>query len=169
MNKKLSAREAAILSQIDGLILAREPISINFKGLSKTIKGREIAAMIRKKLNFAGYKCINPEAEIETYKPEFLPSDFGPSFSKMFLDRISDIDTFKPLQALKAYQDAKTAYSSLYNSIFDTEVVPDKKTVLELIRAIHRIQDMEMEYIYRLGIQEGVSMRAADFLISGIE
>lgn len=168
MSEKLSAREAAILSQIDGLIASGEPIAINFGNLSKTVKGKGIADMLRKKLKLAGYSCENRGTEIEAYIP--VPSSsFGASFSEMFLDRISNNETYKPLQALEAYREAQTAYSSLCDSIFDTEAMSDKKAVQELIRALHRIQDIETEYIYRLGMQEGLSMRGPDFLISGIK
>jgi len=168
MSEKLSARAAGILGQIDSMILTGEPIAINFGDLAKTAKGKEISEMMRKKLRLAGYSCENKGTEIETYIP--VPSSgFGASFSEMFLDRISNTDTFKPLQALESYQNAKAAYSSIRESLFDEKGKADIKAVEKLIRALHRIQDLEMEYIYRLGIQEGLSMRGPDFLISGIK
>ena len=168
MTEKLSARAAGILSQIDSMILTREPIAINFGDLVKTAKGNKISEMVRKKLRLAGYSCENKGTEIETYIP--VPSSgFGASFSEMFLDRISNTDTFNPLQALESYQNAKAAYSSLQETLFDETGKADIKTVEKLIRALHRIQDFEMEFIYRLGIQEGASMGRPDFLTSGIK
>lgn len=111
---------------------------------------------------------LSQEAKTGTYIP--VPSSsFGASFSEMFLDRISNIDTFKPLQALESYQNAKSAYSSVYNTLCGETGKDDIKNIEKLIRALHRIQDIETEYIYRLGMQEGLNMRGPDFLISGIK
>lgn len=93
---------------------------------------------------------------------------FDTSFSNMFLDSVSDIETFAPLHALESYQEAKAAYSALHTEIFDNNHAADEKTVQAIMNAIHRIQDLEMQYIYRMGIQNGIHMSKPDFLIGGV-
>jgi hypothetical protein len=109
---------------------------------------------------------------------------FGACFSEMFLNRISDLNTFAPLHATDAYQEARAAYEGLFEDAFDEphdgeprpvadEVLStvsgvDPIAVEALMRAVHRMQDLEMEYIYRLGIQDGARLDKPGFLVDGL-
>lgn len=93
---------------------------------------------------------------------------FGTCFSNMFLDRISNPDTFAPLDEMSAYQDAQAAYDSAHSAIFDQGAAADHKSVQALIDALYRLQDMQMQYIYRVGIQDGMQVCRPDFCTVGI-
>ncbi|EGO62592.1 hypothetical protein [Acetonema longum] len=89
---------------------------------------------------------------------------FGENFSEMFLSRIAYRETFAPLQDVDAYQAAKEEYNNAYNEVAQQ----GPKALERLLRAIHRVQDFEQEYLYRLGFQEGVRSQSASFLIDGL-
>ena len=105
---------------------------------------------------------------MKTVNEPFPAVNFGACFSKMFLDRIANPDTFAPLKALERYQEAQAVYSLIHREIFDKDQAADQNTVQKLINALHSIQDLEMQYFYRLGIQEGVAMHKPDFLTVGV-
>ena len=89
---------------------------------------------------------------------------FGENFSEMFLSRIADLDTFAPLHNLTAYQEAQEEYESARSAAEQRE----PKSLERLLNAIHRVQDFEMEYLYRLGFQEGARAQSGSFLTDGL-
>jgi len=90
---------------------------------------------------------------------------FEESFSEMFLSRISDSDTFEQLHSLATYRDAKSKYDEAYEAV--AQNCP--QALEELMRTIHRIQDLEQEYLYRMGFQEGLRLQNVSFLTEGLK
>ena len=101
-------------------------------------------------------------------KEQTTITNFGTHFSTMFLRRIADLDTFAPLHSIHPYQEAQAEYSALRDQVFDQDNAIDASVVQAIINALHCIQDLEMEYLYRLGIQEGMRIREPEFLTEGM-
>lgn len=96
-------------------------------------------------------------------------SQFGVTFSEMFLDRIADKEVFAPLEVLERYQSKMQVYGAAHAAIFDTLDQSGTEPVQTLLTALYSVQDMQMEYIYRLGLQEGMRIGLPSFLTEGIQ
>lgn len=89
----------------------------------------------------------------------------GPAFAEMFYNRQDRGDIRSELEASQAYQEANTAFRSVRNELEEQLGIERSE---ELMEAFLRLTDIESQYYYRLGIQEGLFLQSDQFLTEGI-
>lgn len=95
-------------------------------------------------------------------------TDFGCAFRNMLISRLDDPMTFAPLADSAAYREARQEYDRLYEAVFDSKNFADANIVQELLNALRALHDMEVNYLYRTGLQDGMLMLTPDFRTLGV-
>ena len=94
--------------------------------------------------------------------------EFGRAFKNMLIRRLDDPMTLAPLMESEAYCDAKQEYDGIHEAIFDSCNFADCDSVQALINALRVLHDMELNCLYRTGIQDGMLILTPDFRVSGV-
>lgn len=87
---------------------------------------------------------------------------FHEAMNRAFYIRQEDGKTRKPLESCEAYGKATAALIEIFRGI------GDKKAAEAAADAIRDLVDLEANYFYRVGLQDGISLTAADFPTHGI-
>lgn len=95
--------------------------------------------------------------------------NFGHEFNEMFLTRLDDLATLAPLHALEAFQKAQRAAETARMALEENIPAEQQSTITGLVNAFHRMADLQMEFCYRLGMQEGIVLNKPEFLTIGLE
>lgn len=88
---------------------------------------------------------------------------FYEAFTAMIYTRMEEPDFYSPLEGNVAYRAAQEAYRAARAQ------AEDGGPVDALIHASNRLFDLQAQYIYRMGLQDGLSVSRNDFLAQGIE
>ncbi len=94
-----------------------------------------------------------------------IKAQIGPAYAEMFYNRQDRGDIRTGLEACKAYEEANTAVRSLRKAI-EEQIGTESSD--ELFEALMRLADIERQYYYRLGMQEGFFLQSNEFLTEGL-
>jgi DNA-binding FadR family transcriptional regulator len=94
--------------------------------------------------------------------------EFGRAFNNMLMRRLDDPVTLAQLMESEAYSDAQQEYDAIYEAVFSGDSV-DAASIQALLNATRALHDMELDYLYRTGIQDGMLMLMPDFRTIGVE
>ena len=95
-------------------------------------------------------------------------SDFGHAFANMLYDRLENGQILQGLQGNHQYIQRREACKGAYRAIADEGKSPNNSVERDFLNAILRLRDLELQYIYRAGIQDGISLSKVDFLVDGL-
>ena len=68
-----------------------------------------------------------------------------------------------PLEQVEAYQEQETALEAAISQM------GDPANAERALQAARRLCDLQAHFFYRVGLQDGVKLAAADFLVCGID
>ncbi len=88
--------------------------------------------------------------------------DFYQSVTEALYSRMEDEGTTGPLEMCGAYIKAFGEYQELMRGI------GNQATAAKLDRMVWKLCDLKAQYYYRMGLQDGVSLTAGDFLTRGL-
>lgn len=95
-------------------------------------------------------------------------SDFGRAFANMLYDRLDDGQLFQKLQNDPHYTRSREACREAYRAIFGGGEGPGSNLERDFLNALLHLRDLELQYIYRAGVQDGISLSKVDFLVDGL-
>lgn len=88
--------------------------------------------------------------------------DFYQSVTYALYARLEDGTACKPLEATAAYQEAQEELETALDGLQNQQEA-------EWVRlAAQRLADLHSQFFYRVGLQDGVRLTAADFPVQGI-
>lgn len=88
--------------------------------------------------------------------------DFYQSVTYALYARLEDGTACEPLEATAAYQEAQEELETALDSLQDCQGAE------RAILAARRLADLHSQFFYRVGLQDGVRLTAADFPVQGI-
>ena len=88
--------------------------------------------------------------------------NFYQSVTYALYSRIEDGAACEALEGCSAYQEAKEELETVLDGLRDSQRAE------RAILAARRLADLYAQYFYRLGLQDGVKLTAADFPAQGI-
>jgi hypothetical protein len=92
---------------------------------------------------------------------------FGAVINEVLFESVSTPEFFSPLEECADYREAKAEYDSLYDEVFSGASV-NAGQVQKLLNAQSRLNDAQAQFIYRTGIQAGISLSTPEFLTEGM-
>lgn len=95
-------------------------------------------------------------------------NDFGRAFANMLYDRLEGGGLLQELQSSPEYAKAQQAYNDAYEALTGAEGFASGSPEQVLLNALDHLRDLEVQFIYRAGIQDGLSMTSPRFLVSGV-
>lgn len=95
-------------------------------------------------------------------------TDFGHAFTNMLYDRLEGGRFLKKLQGIPEYAQAQRSYYEAYEALAGTEGFTSGSPEQALLDCLNRLRDLEAQFIYRAGIQDGLSMTRPGFLVAGV-
>ncbi len=88
--------------------------------------------------------------------------DFYQSVTCALYARIEDGAACEPLEATAAYQEAQTDLERALDGL------QDRQRAERAILAARRLADLQAQFFYRMGLQDGIRITAANFPAQGI-
>ena len=95
-------------------------------------------------------------------------SDFGRVFANMLYDRLDDGQLLQKLQNDPHYTRSREACREAYGAIFGGGERTGSGLKRDFLNALLHLRDLELQYIYRTGVQDGISLSKVDFLVDGL-
>ena len=95
-------------------------------------------------------------------------NDFGRAFTNMLYDRMEGGGFFQGLQSSPEYIKAQHVYNDAYEALAGENGLASGSPEQALLDALNRLRDLELQFIYRAGIQDGMSMTRPGFLVAGV-
>jgi len=95
-------------------------------------------------------------------------NNFGHAFTNMLYDRLEGNGFFQELQDTPEYAQAKRAYNKAYEALAGADGFTSGSPEQDLLDCLNRLHDLEAQFIYRAGIQDGMSMTRPGFLVAGV-
>lgn len=95
-------------------------------------------------------------------------TDFGHAFTNMLYDRMEGGEFLQKLQDTPEYARAQRAYNEAYKALAGADGFTSGSQEQALLNCLNRLRDLEAQFIYRAGIQDGMSMTRPGFLVAGV-
>lgn len=95
-------------------------------------------------------------------------NDFGHAFTNMLYDRLESAGFLQELQGTPEYAQAQRAYNEAYQALAGADGFISGSPEQALLDCLDRLRDLEAQFIYRAGIQDGMSMTRPGFLVAGV-
>lgn len=95
-------------------------------------------------------------------------TDFGHAFTNMLYDRMEGGGSLQKLQDTPEYAQAQQSYNEAYEALAGAEGFTSGSPEQALLDCLNRLRDLEAQFIYRAGIQDGMSMIRPGFLVAGV-
>lgn len=95
-------------------------------------------------------------------------NDFGRAITNMLYDRMERGELLQELQSSPEYVKAQRAYDDAYDAIAGAGGFAVGSQEQLLLHALNHLRDLEVQFIYRAGIQDGLSMTSPGFLVAGV-
>lgn len=95
-------------------------------------------------------------------------NDFGRAITNMLYDRMERGELLQELQSSPEYVKAQQAYNDAYEALAGAEGFSSGSPEQVLLNALDHLRDLEVQFIYRAGIQDGLSMTRPRFLVAGV-
>lgn len=95
-------------------------------------------------------------------------NDFGHAFTNMLYDRLERAGFLQELQDTPEYTQAQRAYNEAYKALAGVEGFTSESQEQALLDCLNHLRDLEAQFIYRAGIQDGMSMTRPGFLVAGV-
>ena len=92
--------------------------------------------------------------------------DFTKGFTDMFLNRFETGGYIVQLQQCETYRIAVSEFDEARKQADGDNV--NAKAVDQLMAAFGRLANLEAQYLYRVGMQDGLSMARPDFLTANL-
>lgn len=87
--------------------------------------------------------------------------NFYEAFTAMLYTRMEEPGFYNPLEESEAYRAAQEVYREARAEAGENGDI--------LAQAMGRVFDMQAQYLYRMGVQDGLSVSGSGFLTKGIE
>jgi len=95
-------------------------------------------------------------------------TDFGQMLSNAFYKRIADPALFQTLYQKPSYAEFQRKLNDLCTSVFELNEPITRDAVQGIMDALYILQGFECEFLYRIGLQEGLALAAPGFLTDGV-
>ena len=95
-------------------------------------------------------------------------NDFGRAFTNMLYDRMEGGGFLQELQSSPEYIKVQQVYNDAYEALAGENGLASGSPEQALLDALNRLRDLEVQFIYRAGIQDGMSMTRPGFLVAGV-
>ena len=95
-------------------------------------------------------------------------NDFGRAFTNMLYDRLEGGGFLQELQSSPEYIKAQQVYNDAYEALAGENGLVSGSLEQALLDALNHLRDLELQFIYRAGIQDGMSMSRPGFLVAGV-
>lgn len=95
-------------------------------------------------------------------------NDLGRALTNMLYDRLEGGGLLQELQSSPEYAKAQKAYDEAYEALSGAGGFASGSPEQVLLNALDHLRDLEVQFIYRAGIQDGLSMTSPGFLVAGV-
>ena len=95
-------------------------------------------------------------------------NEFGNAIADMLYSRMDDGEFLQRLQDSPAYAQAQQEYQTAYKVLAGDQGLAPSSQEQTLIDALRHIHDLELQYIYRAGLQDGINLKDPAFLTAGL-